>query len=411
MLGCIACQMDLGFAKDGMDVFMTYVVEELGWGRADFQVAGWVLLASYGLLSPAIGHLLDRLGPRAVLTTGALAVSLTYVGYSQMTSFTHYLLVTPLLGVGLVALGDIPVATVAARWFERRRGTVLALVLVGSNLGAMIVNLLAKSLYRAFDGEWRPAVLVLGLVTAAVALPWSLAVVRYPRDDEVSTDERVMPDPSAPASAESLGLAAAARTRSFWLLAGALFAYYFYYLFANRHVIAFLRDNQSFGHTVPSGLVGVLGVAAEDFPEFTKSMFELVGLPGKLLLGYLVDRIRLRHALAWNFVLLAGASVLFPFLGASPILMWLFIVIHGFAWGAQQVLTPMTIAACFGVRHMGAIFGTVLLVLFPAQLGPWYAGRLFDQTGRYDDFFPLVIALNALAAAGLFLLRPAAARR
>ena len=45
MLGCILCQMNLGFAKDGMDVYMTYVVQELHWGRADFQVAGWVLLA------------------------------------------------------------------------------------------------------------------------------------------------------------------------------------------------------------------------------------------------------------------------------------------------------------------------------------------------------------------------------
>jgi len=274
----------------------------------------------------------------------------------------------------------------------------------------MVVNLLAKGLYRTFDAEWRPAVLTLGLVMAAVALPWSLAVVRHPRDDELPADEQAGDEPAATAPA-SLGLAAAARTRSFWLLAGALFAYYFYYLFANRHIIAFLRDHQSFGHTVPPFLVGLLGVAAEDFPEFTKSMFELVGLPGKLLLGYLIDRIRLRHALAWNFVLLAGGSLLFPLLGEGRLVMWLFIAVHGFAWGAQQVLTPMTIAACFGVRHMGAIFGTVLLVLFPAQLGPWYAGRLFDQTGRYDDFFPLMIALNVLAAAALFLLRPAAARR
>lgn len=407
MLGCIACQMDLGFAKDGMDVFMTYVVAELGWGRADFQVAGWVLLGTYGCVSPAVGWLLDRVGARAVLTAGALAVSLTYVGYSRMTGFGDYLLVTPLLGVGLVALGDIPVATVAARWFQRRRGTVLGLVLIGSNLGAMVVNLLAKALYRFFGEAWRPAALTLGVLMAVLVVPFSLWAVRDRPPGALPTDERASGDPVADERepAASLSLREAAATRSLWLLAFALFGYYFYYQFANRHIIAYLRDHQSFGYTVPAPLVALLGVAPEDFPEFTKSMFELIGLPGKLLLGLAVDRWRPRHALAATFMLLAAGSCLLPLLDVAGAVMWLFIVVHGFAWGAQQVLTPMTIASCFGLRSMGLIFGTVLLVLFPAQIGPWYAGRVFDQTGSYEPFFPLCIALNFLAATALFFLR------
>jgi sugar phosphate permease len=410
MLGCIACQVDLGFAKDGMDVFMTDIVREMGWGRADFQVAGWVLLATYGLLTPATGYVLDRLGPRVVLTAGVLGVSLAYAAYGVMTGFGQYLGVTPLLAVGLVALGDIPASTVAARWFERHRGAVLGIVLVGSNLGAMVVNLLAKALYRGF-GDWRPAVLALALVMLAVALPFSLGVVRNPRPGEIPREER---DPDAGAGDGrgrdgSLRLRDAARTRSFWLLAAALFAYYFYYLFVNRHVIALLRDRGSFGYTVPAPLVG-LGVAPEDFPEFTKSMFEVVGLPGKLAIGWLVDRWRVSHALAWNFLVLTLACSLLPFIGDRASLMGLFIVLNGLGWGAQQVLTPLTIAACFGIRHMGTIFGTVLLVLLPAQLGPWYAGYVFDRTGTYESFLPLCAAFLGLAALGLFAVRPHAGR-
>jgi MFS family permease len=410
MLGCIACQMDLGFAKDGMDVYMTFIVAELGWGRADFQVAGWALLATYGVTSPAIGWLLDRLGPRTVLTLGAVLVSLTYAGYALMTGFTHYLLVTPLLGIGLVALGDIPVSTVAARWFERHRGTVLGIVLIGSNIGASIVNLLAKSLYRAYGDDWRPAALTLAVIMAALVLPFSLWVVRDPRPGEVPPDERTAPPaaPGAPAF-HGLRLGEAAATPNLWLLAFALFAYYFYYLFANRHIIAFLRDQDSFGYTVPAVLIGAFGVAREDFPELTKSLFEVVGLPAKIAVGWLIDRYRVRHALAWNFALLAAGSALFPLLGRLDGVMWPFIVLHGLGWGVQQVLTPLAIADCFGVRHMGQIYGTVLLVLFPAQLGPWLAGRVFDAAGSYDAFFPWCIALNVLAAAALFRLRPRAA--
>jgi sugar phosphate permease len=417
MLGCIACQMDLGFAKDTMDVYMTYIVADFGWGRADFQVAGWALLASFSAMSPAIGYLLDRLGARVVLTTGALALGLTFAAYASMTSFAHYLLITPLLGAGIVAMGDIPVSTIVSRWFERRRGTVLGIVLIGSNIGAAVVNLLAKGLYRGFDDQWRPAIVVLGVVMVASVLPFSLWVIRDPRREEVPSRERATtagphspPAPAPDAASDgrwttSSRLADAVGTRSFWLLVFALFAYYFYYLFVNRHIIALLRDQGSFGHTVPAPLVSLLGVSPQDFPEFTKSMFEAAGLPGKLLAGYLVDRYRVRHALAWNFVLLAAGSALLPVLDGSGVI-WIFIAANGLGWGAQQVLTPMAIASTFGLRHMGQIYGTLMIVLFPAHVSPWYAGRVFDLAGTYNAFFAPCVALNVLAAAGLFLLRP-----
>ena len=415
MLGCIACQMDLGFAKDAMDVYMTYVVAEFGWGRADFQLSGWALLASFSALSPAIGYLLDRFGARLVLTLGALCLGLTFAGYAAMTSFAHYLLLAPLLGVGIVTMGDIPASTLVARWFERHRGTVIGIVLTGSNIGAAVVNLLAKRLYRGFGDELRPAVLVLGLLMVAVVLPFSLWVIRDPRRDEVPVDERgVDTDAGAPDPAEaprSLGVAETFATGRYWILAFALFAYYFHYLFVNRHIIALLRDNDSFGHRVPALVVATLGVAAADFPEFTKSLFEIIGLPAKLVAGYLVDRYRIRHALACNFVLLAAGSALLPFLGSFGGALWLFVAAHGIGWAAQQVLTPMAIATCFGLRHMGQIYGTLMIVLFPAHVSPWYAGRVFDLTGSYTTFLPVPIALNVLAAAGLFFIGPPARDR
>jgi sugar phosphate permease len=422
MLGCIACQVNLGFAKDTMDVYMTYIVSEFGWGRADFQLAGWALLTTFGVTSPAIGYLLDRFGARTVLTLGAVALGATFSGYAAMTSFTQYLLITPLMGIGIVAMGDIPASTIVARWFERRRGTVIGIVLIGSNLGAAVVNLLAKGLYRGFGEEWRPALLVLAAIMVLMVLPFSLWIIRDPRPGELPRSEPdggvldaaahgadAPPRPVGPVDRpvrETLGSAA------FWVLGFALFAYYFHYLFVNRHIIALLRDSDSFGYRVPAAVVALLGVSARDFPEFTKSMFEIVGLPAKLLAGILVDRYRIRHALAWNFLLLVLCALMLPLFGRVPGVLWVFIVAQGVAWAAQQVLTPMTIAQCFGLRHMGQIYGTLMLALFPAHLSPWYAGYVFDRTGSYIAFFPACIVLTLAATASLFLLpRVAAPRR
>ncbi|GIW40851.1 MAG: MFS transporter [Candidatus Binatia bacterium] len=410
VLGCVVCQMDLGFGKDAMDVYMTYIVSDLGWTRADFQLAGWVLLASYSVASPAVGYLLDRLGARTVLSLGAVSLGLVFLGYARMENFAQYLLVTLLLGFAMVAVGDIPVSTVASRWFERHRGTVLGIVLVGSNLGAAVVNLLAKELYRSFGDDWRLALRWLAFLVAFLVLPFSLFVIRDRRSDEVPPEERLEAGESESTASPSLPLRAAVRTASFWILVFALFSYYFYYLFVNRHVIALFRDHGSFGHRVPVLLTRFFGVAPDDFPEFTKSMFEVVGIPAKLLGGVLVDRLRLRHALGWNFALLAGGSLLFPFFGSHGVVVWVFLFLHGAACGLQQVLTPMAVAECFGLRSMGRVYGSLLLVLFPAHTGTWYAAYLFDTTGSYAPFYPYFMTLNVGAAASLFFLRPASRR-
>jgi hypothetical protein len=103
-------------------------------------------------------------------------------------------------------------------------------------------------------------------------------------------------------------------------------------------------------------------------------------------------------------VLLAAGAALLPVLGAASSVMWLFIVAHGIGWAAQQVLTPMAIASCFGLRHMGQIYGSLMIVLFPAHVSPWYAGRVFDLTGSYTAFFPVSIILNVVADASLFVI-------
>ena len=392
--GCIAAQMDLGFAKDTMDVYMTYIVAELGWKRADFQLAGWVTLGAYSAAGPALGWMIDRLGARSVISAGAIALAAAFVGYATMHSLGHYLAAAAFLGFGFAAVGDVPVSTIASRWFDRNRGTVLGIVLLGSNIGGAIINLLAKVLYRDFDASWRAGLLVIALLMLVTVLPFSLFVLREP-----SAAEGAAPEPAPAAGARRIS-----NRRSFALLGFALFAYYFYYFFANRHIIALLRDQQSFGHSVPAPLVALLGIAPEDFPELTKSMFEIAGIPAKLLAGVLLDRYVLRHALAWNFALLALGSSLFLVLDQVGVAIWGFMLVHGVAWGAQQVITPLIIARCFGTQHMGQIYGTLLLVLFPAQLGTWWAGRIFDATGSYAAFYPYFITLNVFAALALFAL-------
>ena len=72
LVGCVVCQMGLGFSY----VFTTFlkpIVAELGWTRTAFSAAGGPLLLSMALAAPLIGNLSDRFGPRRVLAVSTAA--------------------------------------------------------------------------------------------------------------------------------------------------------------------------------------------------------------------------------------------------------------------------------------------------------------------------------------------------
>jgi cyanate permease len=83
-----------------------------------------------------------------------------------------------------------------------------------------------------------------------------------------------------------------------------------------------------------------------------------------------------------------------------------FILSYGIATAARDVVTPLMIVECFGVRHLAAIYGAIMLALFPGGgFGPLFAATVHDRTGSYDAAFAVFAGMNLVAFASLFLLR------
>jgi cyanate permease len=89
-----------------------------------------------------------------------------------------------------------------------------------------------------------------------------------------------------------------------------------------------------------------------------------------------------------------------------------FVLTYGIATAARDVVTPLMIVECFGVRHLAAIYGAIMLALFPGGgFGPLFAATVHDRTGSYDAAFAVFAALNLVSFAALFLLRREGVRR
>jgi MFS family permease len=384
--------MGLGLGGYIFAVFLKPIVAEMGWSRTAFAASGGPFLLAMALASPLVGTLTERLGARLIFSVAITLVSGALLGLSTMQTLAQFYLLGLLLGAAATGLGDIPAGAVVAQWFTRQRGLALGLVYIGSNIGGAVVPIVATQLAELWS--WRGALQVLAVAGWIVILPFALWAVR---DRGVVGGPPSDAEPlGAPAPERSMTLADALRTPSFWILLAGLFCFYFYYLGVNNHLVAFLSD---------SGFSDA--AAARRF-----SAAVAVGIAGKIGMGLLADRMPIRLAIVGNFALMTSGSLILLGVGQQPTLLPVFLVIHGFTVAAENVLLPLVVAHCFGVRHLARIYGALMLMLLPGGVaGPTFAGYVFDTLGTYRPAFVAFAVLNVVTVLALTQLRPLAANR
>jgi len=212
VLGCLVCQMGLGFGY----VFSSLaadILAEFGWTRVMYESARAPQIFVIAFASPLVGALAFRFGARRVLAAGTVTLGVGFLLVSLMQALWHMYGLVVLLGLAVVALGDISVGQIVTRWIDRSRGLALGIVYTGSNLGGWLLVPLATEI--AIQGSWRDSFAWLGAGALIVMLPIALFVVREPRErhaPEFAIDRAPSGD-----HADDLNLAAALRTRSFWI--------------------------------------------------------------------------------------------------------------------------------------------------------------------------------------------------
>ena len=383
LLACLVCQMGLGLGGYVFAVFLKPIAADMGWTRTAFAAAGGPFLLAMALASPVVGAATERFGARAVFSTAITVVAAALVGFSFMRELWHFYVLGLVLGAATTGLGDIPVGAVVARHVAAGRGLALGLVYVGSNVGGALVPLAAAAVTEA--SSWRVALRALAVGGWLLIFPFaSLAIPA----DRVSRD-------SAPGAAALPGLTLreALRTPAFWTLAFVLFAFYFYYVGINHHLVAFLSD-QGFTN-------------AEAARRFSWAV--AIGVAGKLFMGRFADAAPIRAATVATFALVTLGSFLLLGVGGTPGVLPAYLTVHGFAVAAENVVLPLVVAECFGTAHVARIYGALMVALLPGGvLGPTFAAWMFDTGRGYWAAFATFAGLNAVALVLLAAMRPPA---
>jgi MFS family permease len=378
------------------------ILDEFGWARGLTAGAfsfGFVVSAA---LTPLLGWLMDRRGPRLVMELG---VGLMTLGLALATLVREpwqlYATLGVLVGGGSVCLGYTGQALFLPNWFVRRRGLAMSLAFSGVGVGSIILLPLAQLLIE--HAGWRAACWAGAILVLAALAPLNLLLARRPQDMGLEPDGDRAPAGArqgAPSNIVDHAWAAvdwtlprALRTGRFWWIALGYFCGLFEWYAVQVHQTKYLVE---------------IGFGAGD-AAWALGLVSLAGIPGQIALGHLSDRIgrewawtagSLGFALCYGLLLLLRAT-------PSPALLALMILAQGaLGYGLTSVIGAIP-AEIFQGRQYGTIFGTLMLAsIAGGAVGPWITGAIHDATGSYVAAFWLGIASSAVSAAAIWLAAP-----
>ena len=157
-------------------VLIVPMQDEYGWSRSLLSLAVGVNLLLYGLTAPFAAALMDRFGVRAVTSTALVLVALG----SGLTVFVTagwqlVLCWGVIVGLGTGSMALVFAATIANRWFVKRRGLVMGVLTAASATGQLIF--LPMLAWLAENSGWRAASLLVSVAALAV-VPLVLCFLR-----------------------------------------------------------------------------------------------------------------------------------------------------------------------------------------------------------------------------------------
>src|SRR5256886_2859224 len=185
-------------ARTAFSLLFPPVIAEFGWDRGVTAGAFSFGFVVSGIMSPLIGRLMDRFGPRAVMELGVVLMGGGMLLAPLTTQPWHlYLTIGVMVGAGSVCLGYSGQSLFLPNWFIRRRGLAMGLAFAGVGIGS--VTLLPWVQLMIGQTGWRTGRTAAGSLVLAVLAPINLMVRQHPEDIGLLPDGDAAPSATSAA--------------------------------------------------------------------------------------------------------------------------------------------------------------------------------------------------------------------
>src|SRR5271168_1331538 len=159
-------------------LFTKPMTASLGVGLPTLQVTFSILVVLQTVVGPFQGRLIEKFGPRLLLSAGALCTGLSWVLAAHISTVMGLYLTYGLLGG--IGTGMIYVGVVGhmVQWFPDRRGFATGMVAAGYGFGAILTTFPIADMLKT--SGYRSTLIVFGLVLGAVGVLAALGMKAPP---------------------------------------------------------------------------------------------------------------------------------------------------------------------------------------------------------------------------------------
>lgn len=388
-------------ARTSFSLLFPPIISEFVWDRGVTAGAFSFGFLVSAIMSPLMGKLMDRGGPRAVMELGTVLMGAGLLLAPLTSQPWHlYLTIGVLVGAGSICLGYSGQSLFLPNWFSRKRGLAIGIAFAGVGIGSVTVLPWVEHMIQ--QNGWRTACTWLGVLVLAVLVPINLLLRKRPQDMGLQPDGDAASHAASKAVSNIVDpvwasvdwtLGRAMKTARFWWLALGLFGGLYGWYAVQVHQTKYLLD------------IGFSsGTAA-----WALGMVSLFGVPSQIFLGHLSDRIG--REWIWTvsgagFVICFSALIALEY-APSIALVYVMVIAQGLlGYGVTSVMGAVVLEIFQG-EHFGSIFGTLTLAgLAGGAAGPLVTGLLHDHFGTYTLAFALGIVIASVATIAIWMAAP-----
>lgn len=371
--------------------FIEPLEAEFGWSRGNIALGMSIITLVGALMSPPIGMLVDRWGPRRLGVPGALVFA---VGFGTLGLTTGNIWVWWglwfMLSFAFICIKPLIWSTAVASTFDKQRGLAFAVAMCGNGIASTFTPSLAT--WAIAEHGWRLAFPIVGGTVGLIAFPILFLFLHSGADRALGKAKQPVGDAAgtaAPPALYGLTMREAMRRPAFYKIGLAAFLFTVAAIGLVPNMIPIL-SSFDISRGEAAAIAGVAGISS---------------IVGRLVTGVLLDR--------FNPNLIAGTVVLLPVVscllllgspGNVPVAILAAVVI-GVALGSEVDVIAFLTAKQFGTLRYGTIFGVMSgLWSVATATGPFLVNRSYDVTGSYVTAIEVAIPLFIVTSLLLFSL-------
>jgi MFS family permease len=383
--------------RQSFGVFVKTWEEDWGVSVGTISIAasiGWLL---NGFAQPFFGRMSDRAGGRNVVL---LSLVLVGSGLLAMSLAQNVIMLAVIYGI-VISIGTAGISpgitgALIARWFSRRRGIAMSLLVSGGSVGGLVLVPFLTYLFLATT--WQTSWIVAGLIALGLGVPVVWMIVKSDPSEvglDADGDERV----ETATGSEPRQVLTGPLTTSRWQDS-----------FRSAPIWQLSMAYWVCGVTTASVSVHFVRWASDEgiSPGTAALAFGLlsgINAISVIVVGTLSDRMERKMVLSAVYAIRAVAFIAIVLLPGS-VAIWAFAVIAGGSWLATVPLTSSLTADIYGLRNLGTLGG---LINMTHQIGGALAvvifGLVFDISGTYDIAFTASAVLLVVASLTVMGLR------